>query len=190
MAGSPYKNLRMFGKLCGDIMMTQVILVTTMWEKVVQATGNAREQELKDIFWKNLLVKGSRVDRLQTATFEDAWRVVGRLVEQREGSKIALLQDELVDQKIKLNDTHAGKALYTDLQKSLAEQKEAMKSLLEQVEKTNDLPLIRELKKEYERVQRDFERTFEAKEKLKRSSINKIISVFALKKTQAVRLCP
>jgi hypothetical protein len=189
MAGSPYKNLRMFGKLCGDIMMTRVILVTTMWERVGWAIGNAREQELKDVFWKELVDRGSRVDRLQTTTFEDAWGVVGKLVETR-ASKITMLQEELVDQKIKLNETHAGKALYTDLQKNLAEQKESMKSLLEQVEKSKDPHLIRELKKEYERIQRDFERTFEEKEKLKRSLGNRILSFFAPKKTQAVRLCP
>jgi hypothetical protein len=178
----------MFGELCGNIMMTQVILVTTMWERVGQAVGNMRERELKDVLWKELLDKGSKVDRLQTASFEDAWGVVGRLVEQREASKITMLQEELVDHKINFNETHAAKVLYTDLQKLLAEQKETMKSLLAHIEKSNDPHLIRELNKEYEIIQRDFERTFGEKEKLKHSLIEGLLSFFAPKKNQPISL--
>jgi hypothetical protein len=190
MAATAQKNLQMFGKLCGDIMMTQAILATTMWQSVESATGNAREKELKDVFWKELLDRGTRVDRLQTATFEDAWGVVGRLVEQREASRVTMLQEELVDQKVKFNETHAAKVLYTDLQKNLAEQKETMKSLLVHIEKSNDPRLIKGLKEEYEGIQKEFERTFGEKEKMKRSPINIILSFFGSKKAQAVRLGP
>ncbi|KXN84732.1 hypothetical protein AN958_12159 [Leucoagaricus sp. SymC.cos] len=187
MAGSPYKNLRMFGELCGDLAMNQVILVTTMWGRVEKYIGEGREQELKDIFWRGLINKGSRVDRLDAATGEAAWRVVGELVQKRleAHAEAVLLQEELVDNGIKLNETHAGKALYSDLQKKLAEQKDSMKSLLAQVEKSNDPHLTRELRKEYERLQREFDRTFTEAETLKISFIKKLLSVFANKKTKS-----
>lgn len=188
MAGSPYKNLRMFGELCGDLVMTQVVLVTTMWERVAADIGRAREEELKASFWKALINRGSNVDSLKTATPEEAWRVVQEVVDRRlkkEAAEVVLLQEELVDNGVKLNETHAGKALYTDLQKQLAEQKESMKSLIAQVEKSNDPHLTKELKKEYDRIQKDFDRTFLEAETLKRSLLDKIMSFLFSKATKS-----
>ncbi|KAF5359442.1 hypothetical protein D9756_003449 [Leucocoprinus leucothites] len=190
MAGSPYKNLRMFGELCGDLVMTQVVLVTTMWERVAADIGRAREEELKASFWKALINRGSNVDSLKTATPEEAWRVVQEVVDRRlkkEAAEVVLLQEELVDNGVKLNETHAGKALYTDLQKQLAEQKESMKSLIAQVEKSNDPHLTKELKKEYDRIQKDFDRTFLEAETLKRSLLDKIMSFLFSKATKSSR---
>ncbi|KAJ3553263.1 hypothetical protein NP233_g12686 [Leucocoprinus birnbaumii] len=193
MAGSPYKNLRMFGELCGDLVMTQVVLVTTMWEKVVEVIGAGRQAELKATFWKGLIDRGSEVDALKTATSEEAWRIVLNVVErrmQKDAAEVVLLQEELVDKGIKLNETHAGRALYTDLQKQLAEQKESMKSLLAQVEKSNDPHLTKELRKEYDRIQKEFDRTFHEAETLKRSLLERIMSFVFPKttKSRAVKL--
>ncbi|KAF5359523.1 hypothetical protein D9756_003493 [Leucocoprinus leucothites] len=188
MAGSPFKNLRMFGELCGDLMMTRVVLVTTMWEKVSQQVGIGREKELKDQFWKHLIVKGSNVDRLETANSEAAWRVVQKLVErqlEKEVSEIVLLQEELVEQGIKLNETGAGKVLYTDIQKQLAEQKEAMASLLAQLDKSRDPDLTRQLKKEHERIKKEFAKTFDESETLKSSLFKRFVPFLGAKKTKA-----
>ncbi|KAJ3567471.1 hypothetical protein NP233_g6348 [Leucocoprinus birnbaumii] len=189
MAGSPHKNLRMFGELCGDLMMTQVVLVTTMWGKVAQDIGLAREKELKAQFWKNLIDRGSEADRLESDTFKGAWSVVNKVVERRlkkDASEIVLLQEELVDNGINLNETAAGKALYTDLQKRLAEQREAMASLLAQVQKSDDQHLIRQLRKEHERIEKEFKKTFEESKQLKLPSLKKIAAIFpGGKKTKA-----
>lgn len=92
MTGSPYKNLRMFERLCGDAELNQVILVSTMWEKVRHATGEAREQELVNKFWKVLIDKGSRVNRLEKNTTNLAWTIVDQLIQDREGKEALLLQ--------------------------------------------------------------------------------------------------
>lgn len=193
MAGSPYKNLRMFGELCGDLAMNQVVLVTTMWERVVGPIGESREKELHSIFWKSLREKGSEVDSLKIASYQEAWKIINKVVNrhlQNKQTEAVLLQEELVDQKIKLSETHAGKALYTDLQRKLAEQKETMKTLLVQVQKSSDPHLAKELKREYDRVQKEFDRAFDEAQSLKRSLWERIFSTLFPKstKSKAVKL--
>jgi hypothetical protein len=138
MAGSPYKNLLTFGELCGDTAMTQVRLVTTMWGEVETEVGEGRERELREKYWKRFIEKGSETDRLQDTKREEAWRVVDRLIRDSKKRRAVLLQQELVDLEKRLNETSAGKTLYSSHQKLLADQKESLKSLLDQVEKLND----------------------------------------------------
>lgn len=53
MQGSAKKNLFMFKKLCGNDALKNVILATTMWDRVSQSEGDARELELTSTmdFW-------------------------------------------------------------------------------------------------------------------------------------------
>ena len=46
LCGSSRKNLNVFRQLCGDEALTNVAIVTNMWENVEPATGVAREKEL------------------------------------------------------------------------------------------------------------------------------------------------
>ncbi|KAJ3569541.1 hypothetical protein NP233_g4983 [Leucocoprinus birnbaumii] len=190
MAGIPYRNLRMFGELCGDVAMSQVVLVTTMWERLGlyegqegeegQKVGERRVQELRNKFWKELIEKGSEVDALKKATTEEAWRVVNKLIERRKDLEktAVLLQQEVVDKNIALKETQAGQALYTDYQKRLAAQKERMKKVLEQVDKSKDPGLKKELQKEYDRIRKEFDKTFAESETLKRSLLDRFLSLF------------
>ena len=63
MQGSAKKNLFMFKKLCGPNALKQVILATTMWDRVSDAEGKARENELASTpdFWGWMVSQGSRV---------------------------------------------------------------------------------------------------------------------------------
>lgn len=198
MAGTPYKNLRMFGELCGDTAMNHVILVSTMWGRVKADIGNQREQQLKENFWKPLIDKGSRVDRLKQPPNErdwpaEAWRVVGQLVSESQKRDAVLLQEELVNLELKLNETEAGKTLYTSLQKLLADQKESLKSLLAQLEKSDSDPkLKKELEKEYKKIQSQFQKTFEEAKRMKVPIGRRIMMIFFGKKARAkaVKLAP
>ncbi|EKM78780.1 hypothetical protein AGABI1DRAFT_114372 [Agaricus bisporus var. burnettii JB137-S8] len=185
MAGSPHKNLRMFGELCGDVAMTQVRLVSTMWGKVKPEVGEGRERELRDKFWMHFIDKGSKIERLKDTTKEEAWRIVDQLIRDSKKRDAILLQEELVELEKQLNETAAGKTLYTSLQKLLADQKESLRSLVAQVEKSNDPNLTKELKKEYARINDQFQRTFQEVTKLK-IPIGKRIMLFIFgKKTRA-----
>ncbi|KAF9442974.1 hypothetical protein P691DRAFT_779134 [Macrolepiota fuliginosa MF-IS2] len=168
MAGSPLKNLRMFGNLCGDVAMNRVILLSTMWPKIKPEVGIAREAELRNRFWAPLIERGSSIARLQDSnSAREAWNIIEALIKAQDDREAVLLQEELVDLEKNLNETQAGKTLYTSLQKLLDGQRESLKKLLEQVEDSRDPSLARELKKEYQRMERDFQKTFDEVKKLK-----------------------
>jgi hypothetical protein len=64
MDGSETLNLRMFKSLCGSNNLRNVILGTTTWELVPEADGIRRENDLKDIFWKDMMTRGSTLERI------------------------------------------------------------------------------------------------------------------------------
>jgi hypothetical protein len=186
MAGSPYKNLRMFGNLCGDSATARVVLVSTMWDKVQRDVGKQREQQLIQQFWKPLIDKGSGIDRLGQSDSGEAWRIVDDLVRKHHDREAVLLQEEIVDLQHKLNETEAGKTLYSALQKALADQKDSLKSILAQVEKSGDPKLKKELEKEYKKIRDQFEKTFKEVNKMKIPFGRRIQMFFLGKKTHAV----
>lgn len=65
MQGSAKKNLFMFKKLCGQKALKNVILATTMWDRISEAEGEARENELTTTpdFWGWMVSQGSKVYR-------------------------------------------------------------------------------------------------------------------------------
>ncbi|KAF5357181.1 hypothetical protein D9756_006603 [Leucocoprinus leucothites] len=187
IGSAPYKNLRMFGELCGDVAMSRVILVTTFWERGdASRVGESRVQQLRDNYWKPLIDRGSSIDALKKANSEEAWRVVRPLVDKRlNARREVLLQEETVDRHIALNETQAGKALYTDLQRTLAEKKKHLESLRKQVERSNDPHLKEYLRKEHAKTKQEFDETFLQSEKLRRSLLQKLISPIFARKTRA-----
>ena len=62
MSGTPLCNLHNFQRLC-ESELDRVVLTTTMWDEVDEATGTKREKELKEIYWKPLINCGSSVKR-------------------------------------------------------------------------------------------------------------------------------
>ena len=79
------KNLQIFASLCGKKWMPMVVLVTTMWGTFVpdeRKKAEGREKELKELFWKDMLTGGCRVERFKD-TYEYAWDIIGRIDNQR-----------------------------------------------------------------------------------------------------------
>lgn len=192
MSGSPLKNLRMFGKLCGDSAMSKVVLVTTMWQNLLGNTdlGDEREKELKEKFWKPMIERGSEVDRLTTATSDAAWEVIHNLIDGRNKRQSVLIQEELVDLGIKLNETEAGKVLYNSLQKLLSQQRDALTALVQQIDMAKDPTIAKELQAELDRVEKEFQRTFNDMKSLKISMGQRIKRFFFPKKARAVSQRP
>ena len=75
MAGSPHRNLHMFGELCGDQAVEKVVLVTTMWDKVQQDTGARREKELFEDHWKTMITYSTSTARFSNCA-DLAWRII------------------------------------------------------------------------------------------------------------------
>ncbi|KAJ4987244.1 hypothetical protein SVAN01_07255 [Stagonosporopsis vannaccii] len=119
VGGSGVKNLKMFRGLCGEDNLGSVVLATTMWDSVAHnmSVGEARETQLKEEpnLWGKMIEHGSMVmrhDRGQTSGMEILLYLIGRK------EKITLaIQKELNDEKKPLNDTGAGAALVTEIER-------------------------------------------------------------------------
>ena len=184
MSGSVCKNLDMFGRLCGDVAARRVVLVTTMWDKVKdkEMTKN-RVSQLENCFWKPLIDEGACHLQFEN-TKKSAWRIIHDV----KGSVEAmLLQEELVDAQKKLNETTAGRALYSQVEKLLLVQKEAMKQLRDEA-KTNDPTLAEELKKEYKKIEAQLHKTLDEIEKLKIQPLRRLKLWLFSKKTRSASI--
>ena len=144
MASSPLKNLKMFASMCGQQIMPNVVLATTMWTLIYsEAMGDNRERELKMSFWADMIAKGCKVARFKDS-FESAWEIVGALATQ----EFALVSYEIVNDQKKLNETTAGVKLNAELKKLFEDQKEAVRKLQEQVKNSDDPAVVEKLKGE------------------------------------------
>ena len=178
MSGSVCKNLDMFGRLCGDNAAQRVRLVTTMWDKVKDTnTAENRVAQLEGNFWKPLIDAGARHKRFEN-TPKSAWDIVRDATGE---SEALLLQEELVDADRRLNETTAGKALYTQFQRLLQEQKDTIKQLSDEAKVQNDPALAKELEAEYKRIEAQLQKTWEEMEKLKIPFLRRLKLIFSKK---------
>lgn len=132
MEGPSLKNLRIMKKLCGEGSLVNVVLATTMWEKVSEEEGARREGELKQKFWKEMIGYGSTVRRVMTGRADDARALVKSMLNNRPTP--TRIQEELRDGKI-LFQTEAGIEIRDELegleQKLKEEHRLEMKELKE-----------------------------------------------------------
>jgi predicted GTPase/exonuclease VII small subunit len=196
MAGSPHRNLRMFGELCGDQAVKKVVLVTTMWDKAYSlAPGKqkdqdreqeklvSREKDLFERYWKTMIDHGASTARF-TNSSHSAWNIIEVILSHQE-AEVLLLQEEIVDLKRALNETQAGKTLYSDLQKLLAEQRDTVRSLAQQARVESNPQLARQLEAELKRIQKDFDKTFGEIKNLKITMGKRIMLFLFGKKSRA-----
>jgi hypothetical protein len=184
MAGTPLKNLHMFANLCGDDAVRNVILTTTMWSRVKADVGSQREKELRGKYWKTMLDLGSGTHRFLN-THESAWSIINVFLQKVQNDTL-LLQEEMVDLGMHLSETHAGKALYSELQKLLADQKDIVRSLQKDAEDQQNEDLARELREEYERIQDQLRRTFDQIQETNIPLGRRILLNFSFKRSRAV----
>ena len=166
--------------------MKKVVLVTTMWDIVQQGTGVDRERKLFENYWKTMINLGASTARFLNSA-ESAWEIIGIILKQHE-TEVLLLQEEIVDLKIALHETQAGKTLYSDLQRLLAEQRDTVRSLAEQARDESNPQLARQLEAELKHIQKDFDKTFSAIKNLKVPFGKRLKLLFFGKKSRGVRL--
>jgi len=191
MSGSVYKNLQMFGRLCGNAPLCRARLVTTMWDKVQdRVVAQHRETELTTEFWRQLINEGAVARRFYN-TPASAWDIVDDVLVRvgKGGLDALLLQEELVEQQKRLNETEAAKILYSQLQKLLAEQRKALKQLEEDARLRNDPALAKSLQEEYDKTNAQLQKTFAEMDEMKIPPFRRFILLFGGKsRTQAVKL--
>jgi len=188
MTVTTFRNLRMFGKLCGDNPASKVIFVTTMWGETSVPQGgqpqdkaarhDRREKELKENYWKPMLALGARTVRFLQYKENCARDIVKQLVNSPE-ARATLLQEETVDQNRAIVETEAAKALYSQMQNLLSQHKAALTELQEAARKTDNPQMLADLKKEEARIQSELDKPFADARKLKLSIWRRMTLFFA-----------
>ena len=64
IGGVSLRNFKMFKKKCGIKAAKNVAFVTTMWGEVRADRGEAREEELKSLYFKPILDQGAQLLRM------------------------------------------------------------------------------------------------------------------------------
>ncbi len=159
MGGSLVKYLNVFHKLCGQPSLDRVVLVSTMWHEVrsneAREKAEARHKELKTRFWEPLIKAGSRCDCLESASRQEAWRIIDELIECSLAKRSDVrLQREIVREEKPLARTEAGQELVPAAQKKISELAESYERLSSEIEKLKriDPALAEELKKEQQDI--------------------------------------
>lgn len=108
MGGTALRNNRMFRQLVGRDAFKNVTLATTFWEKVSEAVGARREQELRETkdFWGGMHSQGAEMVRLK----RDRGTALS-IVEKfgKKGKVVMQAQEEMVTQEKSINDTAAAR---------------------------------------------------------------------------------
>ena len=106
-------SLEMLRYLCGDAAIRKVVFVTTNWEPTHEK--ERREEELKGRHWKAMIKKGAGVHRFERNK-QSALDIINSLLKGIESdgeydSTYFQIQKELVDERISIRETNAGKFL-------------------------------------------------------------------------------
>ena len=124
----------MFCKLCGEIALKNVVIVTNAREGGSQAFSEARERELFTKFFKPALDGGARVVQHRN-TLESAHNIIRKITG---GHPVALqIQRELVDKRKDIVDTTAGKVINRELNELMRRHHAELVEVLEEMERAS-----------------------------------------------------
>jgi hypothetical protein len=122
--GTARRNLEMFRRLCGEDALEKVVFVTTSWQMDAPDDHERREEQLKSNHWRPMIDKGANVRRfLGTGDSAQAWEILKILLQHADhlaDIDRLLIQQEVVDRRLPVPDTEAGKALLLTLQETLS----------------------------------------------------------------------
>ncbi|KAI5995160.1 P-loop containing nucleoside triphosphate hydrolase protein [Pisolithus albus] len=170
MAGTPLKNLRVFRKLCGNKAMSQVILVTTMWDEVDESVGNERLEELEGDYWKAMIAQGSTTYRYVN-TLESSRELLSQLVESKR--REVRLQKQTANKHLQLRETDAGQELYSRLDEIAEKRAEILARITAQSQQAGDQAMADDLRKQYETLKAELNQTRQQMQSLKLTSVKR-----------------
>ena len=114
----------MLKNLCGNAAMNQLMLCTTMWDRVPEEEGYKRFDELCETgAWKEMILGGASMATFSNAGSNakaDAEEIVTRLIKNAQPVELDI-QDEMGNKKLKVVQTAAGQILNEHLQGVQAE---------------------------------------------------------------------
>lgn len=114
MGGSAKRNLFTFQKLVGTDALKNVILTTTMWERLASPEEGQRrikELEERDDYWGCMVQRNSTTYQHYN-TRESAMALIAKIVQNFQEAPVELLmQKQMIDQNIALLQTDAGQVV-------------------------------------------------------------------------------
>ncbi|KAI2628139.1 P-loop containing nucleoside triphosphate hydrolase protein [Xylaria nigripes] len=165
------KNLQMFRKLTGEENLKNVVLATSMWDKVTPEEGQTREQQLKTNFWRLLIAFQAKVIRYG-GTAESAQSLARTLMTNKRF--YVQLQREMGHDKKALKDTAAGQQLLSELVRIKEEHKKEMEEIQAMLKNSDEenKNVIDALKKHYQDSLTGLEKTLAEERHLNEQAVN------------------
>ncbi|CAE6423742.1 unnamed protein product [Rhizoctonia solani] len=171
IGGASLRQMNMFKALCGTSAFKNVVYVTNMWSEPPTEDEILREQELRDSdeFFADPLAEGAQMVR-HNNTQGSAHNIIRKLL----GGEpvVTRLQRQLVDGKLPLEETGAGRVIGQDLEDNLLKQKQEMVELMVEKAKAleaNDQNWLRRLETQEERTRIEEQRLVNQLQALKAS---------------------
>ncbi|KAK2466545.1 hypothetical protein APHAL10511_001407 [Amanita phalloides] len=165
--GQSGRNLKMFRNLCGAKAYENVVILTTFWDQLPsEQEGEKREEQLKTIFFKDLVEGGARFMR-HDRTIEsacDILRHISMLV-----PKNVQLQEEIRVEGRTLENTSAGSVHREEVDRIIAKHNEEMLELKGELQtmRSGNSALRQQLEEERDKLQLQIARWEAEKEELK-----------------------
>jgi len=129
----------MLKNLCGDAAMDRLMLCTTMWDRVPEAEGYKRFNELCETgAWKEMILGGASTATLSNTSFNakaEAEKIVTQLIKNVQPVEVAI-QDELVK---KPAETSAGQVLDAHLREMQADGERESKETRDRLREENEI---------------------------------------------------
>lgn len=167
MSGSAQRYFEMFNCLCGERNLSNIVLLTTMWSELSsQGKGLQRERELRSDFWGDMSAKGSTIRRFDgSRSMAEAF--VCRLM--RRQNIVLEIQNELVDQGLRLDETNAGRLIAPRLDRSIDEARSKIKSLGDLIDEAGNIekPGVNKLRKQRASVMAQHKAKSDQRQRLK-----------------------
>lgn len=116
MLGSSVRHLRVFHAFCGSSCMRNVLILTTHWDRTPREVGEARENELREHYWNELISNGARVMQFDTRTPECAQDITKSLM-CNQPLKLAIQKQ--MEQHRTFEKTDVGRIVNEELQRLL-----------------------------------------------------------------------
>ena len=122
----------MLKSLCGVAAMDQLMLCTTMWDRVPEDEGRKRFDELRMLgAWQEMILGGASVAKISNTSPNakaDAEKIVSRLIKKARPVHVAI-QDEMWNQAKMAPETSAGRVLFDDQQKQAKSDKKVKETI-------------------------------------------------------------
>ena len=189
---SAIKTFEIFKKVVGPDALKNVLLITSRWAEVDQATGSDRERQLKEKFWAYMIARGSNMSRFH-GDRDSAVALASQLI--CKDTVILGLQKELVDQGKKLDETVAGFYVSDNLEKLEQQYEQELQALerLKQELVESDRQMKRQIQRDWEMEQARLRRAQEEQVSLQRpiaQEVHQEIAVAQKKRSGLSKLLP